>query len=819
MTHAETITPEAQAVRRRALLKLSILLVATAAVTVFYFFIGQQQNDPNILVVAGMLVGFFLVQVVGIYLARKNQPQRAIWIVFAGMMIVGPASVLFVSGFGLVLALTYPILAILLTDGILPSKQISRIIIIAVVVGVFVLLFDFYGPDTRTAPPIVLQTFLPAVIAIIILVYSIFIVVNFKNYSMRAKLITATATVAVISVVAVTAIVGITTRNALVNQVGGNLKSLAEAQGLAVGEVMARQINIMETLALNRAVSDAVNARNANYTGQTDSEVQANILQLNRQWRTADSTDRLVLSVLNNTTSQQLATFQQAFPDHRRILLTDSKGALVAASQRPDRFDFSNEEWWQNAYSSGFAAVHVGQPYVAADREDVLVDIAVPVRTQDATGRSRVAGVLLTSYSLNSLARVLRGGVAGDTGHFDLFFPGYRQIEVKGDSGVFLDFTLPAEANLVENLWREGALFANDTYHNVPSLVSQSRVNTLAYEPKVDSLGWQVVAIQDEAEALLPVEQQLRANILLGVVIVLLASVTAAVVAQALARPIVRLTNTAVQVAEGDLSARAEVDSQDEIGTLAATFNQMTEQMQGSIVDLENRVAERTRALTTSIEVSRRLSTILDPGQLVNEIVEQVRAAFDYYYVQIYLLDEAKTTLHMRGGTGEAGQIMLARQHQLPTGQGLVGRAAASNTAVFIPDVSQSADWKPNPLLPDTRAEIAVPIAVGDDVLGVLDVQHDVNGGLTEDDLGLLQSVASQVAIAFRNARSFEETRKQAERENRVNLINQKIQQAPTIESVLQVAAKELGDFLGQRLQIQIDRQTLQTGKNGDQSK
>ncbi|HRQ38038.1 MAG TPA: GAF domain-containing protein [Chloroflexota bacterium] len=818
MTHADEMTPpETTAVQKRALLKLAILTGATLLFVLFYFYVGIQLDMPAVMTVAAILTGFVLLTIVAIYLVRKGRVQQGIWLVFIGMMIIWPLSVLLLSGLGIVLGLSLPILVILITDNILPRKGITQATIIATVVGTITLLIDLYGPASRTQVPDSLQLFLPGMIVVIALVYGLFIAFNFKNYSMRAKLITATAMVAIVSVVAVTVIVGITTRNALVNQVGGNLNSLAGSQALALGEVMARQINIMETLALNRAVSDAVEARNTFYQNQTPEEIEASILQLSQQWRVADSTDRLVLSVVNNTTSQQLITFQQTFPDHNRIVLTDAHGALVAASHRPDRFDYSNEEWWRNASSTGFATVHVGQPYVDANRDEVLVDIAVPVRTRDNTGRSRVSGVLLTSYSLNSLVQILREAAFGQTGHFDLHFPNFRQIEVRGDNEVQLRFIPPAEASLVDELRLDNLPFLNTVYNGAPSLVSQGRVNTLANEPKVDSLGWRVVAVQEEAEALQPVEQQQRTNALLGVIIVLLASVTAAVVAQVLARPIIRLTNTAVSVAEGDLSARAEVTGNDEIGTLALTFNQMTEQMQHAITDLERRVTERTHALTTSIEVSRSLSTILDPDQLVIEIVEQVRSAFDYYYVQIYLLDDQGEILHMRGGTGEAGQMMLARQHQLPIGQGLVGRAAADNTAVFIPDVSQSPDWKSNPLLPDTRAEIAVPIAIGDHVLGVLDVQHDVNEGLTEGDLDLLQSVASQVAIAFRNARSFEEARKQAERENRVNIINQKIQQAPTIESVLQVATKELGDFLGQRLHIQVDRQTLHAGENGNQ--
>jgi len=213
--------------------------------------------------------------------------------------------------------------------------------------------------------------------------------------------------------------------------------------------------------------------------------------------------------------------------------------------------------------------------------------------------------------------------------------------------------------------------------------------------------------------------------------------------------------------------------------------------------DLEQRVANRTKALTTSAEVSRRLATILDPGQLVGEVVNEVREAFDYYYAQIYLMDEAGENLVLKGGTGEPGALMVAHGHSLHLGRGLVGRAAESNQPVLVSDTSQNPDWLPNVLLPDTKAEAAVPISVGDKVLGVLDVQHDQVNGLTEDDVTLLVSLASQAAISLQNARSYEESRRQAELESQVNVIGQKIQRSTTVEDTLQTAIRELGIAIG----------------------
>jgi len=276
--------------------------------------------------------------------------------------------------------------------------------------------------------------------------------------------------------------------------------------------------------------------------------------------------------------------------------------------------------------------------------------------------------------------------------------------------------------------------------------------------------------------------------------------------------PLSELVDDSEAISKGNLDRRIEIKSKDEIGILAQAFASMVSQLKEVIDTLESRVRERTKEIQTSAEVSRRLSNILDQKRLLLSVVEEIKRAFNFYHVQIYLLDETEQNLIMVGGTGEAGQIMLERGHKIPTGTGLVGRAAANKEVVLVPDTTNDDQWLPNTLLPDTKSEVAVPILIENKVLGVLDVQHQIPNGLTDSIADMLQSVANQVAIAMQNANLFAQAQEQAEREAIISSIGQKIQTATTVEGVLEIAAKELSTKLSlKRALVQLDSQAMRS--------
>jgi putative methionine-R-sulfoxide reductase with GAF domain/HAMP domain-containing protein len=281
-----------------------------------------------------------------------------------------------------------------------------------------------------------------------------------------------------------------------------------------------------------------------------------------------------------------------------------------------------------------------------------------------------------------------------------------------------------------------------------------------------------------------------------------------------MAAPIENLAQATSRLSAGNFSYTPIESTIPEINRLDQSLLLMARQLEESVGNLETRVTSRTRALQASIDVGRHLSTLLDQDELVNAVVTEVQAAFNYYHVHIYLYDENSQQLVLAGGTGDLARKMLAQKHRLPLGQGLVGKAAATKTAVLAPNVRQNPNWLPNPLLAETEAEVAVPIILGTAVLGVLDVQQNQVNSLSETDSNLLQSIANQMAAALNNARIYRQTQRQAEREMLINKISQQLQYATTVEAVLQIATEELGQAVAAE-QASIHLQSYELAENG----
>jgi nitrate/nitrite-specific signal transduction histidine kinase len=290
-----------------------------------------------------------------------------------------------------------------------------------------------------------------------------------------------------------------------------------------------------------------------------------------------------------------------------------------------------------------------------------------------------------------------------------------------------------------------------------------------------------LLAEQAESEALVAVYTTVGINFGVTVVAVLVAAVVSLFLARSIALPLADLAETAVRVAGGELEHTADVRRDDEIGALARAFNTMTTRLRESINGLEQRVRERTQALErralqleTSTRVSREITSILDIDDLLKRVVELMKRAFGYYYVAVFLVDDETNTLVLAAGSGELGQRRKREGMRLTIGAAsLNGHVAQSNEAAMVNDVSQDPRYIADERLPDTCAELVIPLRIGERVLGTLDVQSAELNAFDEEDLRIMQSLGDQVAIAIENARLYDRSRMLAVLEERNRLAHE----------------------------------------------
>jgi len=232
--------------------------------------------------------------------------------------------------------------------------------------------------------------------------------------------------------------------------------------------------------------------------------------------------------------------------------------------------------------------------------------------------------------------------------------------------------------------------------------------------------------------------------------------------------------------------------------------------VRASVTDITQRkrdeelTIQRAKQLETVAAISTASSTLLEPEKLLQTVTNLTKERFNLYHAHIYLMNESMTSLVLASGAGEIGMKMVSEGYSIPADKerSLVARAAREKQAIIVNNVRSEPDFLANPLLPETRAEMAVPLIVGDRVLGVVDVQSDQIDHFTQEDVSIQTALAAQIAIALQNARTLTQAQRQAERETMLNTIGQKIQSATTVEAVLQIAARELGRALDAPLTI-----------------
>jgi GAF domain-containing protein/HAMP domain-containing protein len=242
---------------------------------------------------------------------------------------------------------------------------------------------------------------------------------------------------------------------------------------------------------------------------------------------------------------------------------------------------------------------------------------------------------------------------------------------------------------------------------------------------------------------------------------IIIAVAAVAISAASITEPLTTLARTAENFAQGSLSARAAINRRDEIGALGSAYDQMAAQLQDIIGKLEQRVTDRTRELQDqtlrlriSAEIARDAASAHNLSELLDKTVTLIQERFKLYHTGIFLLDKNNEYAILTASPTAAGKQLMANNHRLRVGEtGVVGRVAASGEPRITLDTGTDAVHFDNPLLPETRSEMALPLKVENRLIGVLDVQSNQRQAFDENDVAIMQILADQLATAIERTR------------------------------------------------------------------
>ncbi len=228
---------------------------------------------------------------------------------------------------------------------------------------------------------------------------------------------------------------------------------------------------------------------------------------------------------------------------------------------------------------------------------------------------------------------------------------------------------------------------------------------------------------------------------------------------RALVSPIVKLTNSARNFANGDWSERSTIRRRDEIGVLATAFNQMVDQISDLYRSLEQKVEERARQLRTASEIGQLATSSNNREEIIDRAVKLVIDRFGYAFASIFLLDPSGTSAVLSASYSQSGEFTNQKGYRVQINSDtLIGWVANNNQPRVISEYNPN-EFAPSSLfLSASRSEVAIPIALGSHVLGVFELQSVNSKGFEPEGIAVLQTISNQIANGLQNLRLLEAT-------------------------------------------------------------
>jgi PAS domain S-box-containing protein len=206
----------------------------------------------------------------------------------------------------------------------------------------------------------------------------------------------------------------------------------------------------------------------------------------------------------------------------------------------------------------------------------------------------------------------------------------------------------------------------------------------------------------------------------------------------------------------------------------------------------EQVLTRRTSQLALLNEVGSQVAATLDLDEVLSRAAHLIHERFGFHHVGLFTRAEGEDRLVMRAKAGKFAHV-FPKNHSTALGQGIVGWVGQHGETLLANDVTTEPRYRnPAPGRLPTRSELSVPIRIGDEVVGVLDLQSPNLNAFDPTDVAAKETLAGQLAVAIHNARLYSQA---AQRNRELTLLNRVMAATATgdkVESILEVVCREL---------------------------
>ncbi|MEW6400453.1 MAG: GAF domain-containing protein [Chloroflexota bacterium] len=391
-------------------------------------------------------------------------------------------------------------------------------------------------------------------------------------------------------------------------------------------------------------------------------------------------------------------------------------------------------------------------------------------------GDGNIKGVATADIAFSRTQTVVSSILVGETGYAFLLDESGTILGIGAHGGLY---------QVMEESMRAAAQEAgNSEWLNLISAMTSGKSGFLsatdlrgrsvfvAYAPVELNTGWSLALVYPQTELFQKAVPLQNTLIIYAILIALIAGVILYSFTRSITEPLRRLTMHASNLTArqfrlfgGQSPTPIQIQTRDELEDLAHAFNRMSADLADTFETLEQKVEARTRDLErrsvefeTIAQVARDIATVRDLDTLLSLAAKLIQDRFGYYHVGIFITDERHEYAVLRAASSVAARAMLERHHRLRVGEvGLVGYVASTGLPRIALDVGADAVHFKNPLLPETRSEIALPLKSRTLTIGVLNIQAIEPSAFDQKNIETLQLLADQLVSAIENAQLVEQ--------------------------------------------------------------